>query len=66
MLQSASLKTWQTKFGHYQGAQCYNLLKGKCKGNIVLFYLHCSSDVRKQIDREILPKNTKLTRLVTL
>ena len=63
-LQTASLSKFEAIFGHYQGRLNYNLLHGKCKGSIILFYLHSGSDTQAVIDREMQPKNTKLTRLV--
>ena len=64
-LQTASIDNFIQIFGHYQGRLNYNLLHGKCKGNIIIFYLHSGSDTRNAIDRELLPKNVKLTKLVT-
>ena len=64
-LQTASLKTFQTKFGYYSGQTMYILLhSSKCKGNIVIFYLYLNSEQRKMIDRELLPKNEKLIHTV--
>jgi len=68
-LQTASLKTFQTKFGYYSGQTMFILLhSSKVKGNIVLLYLYCNSDERKQLDRfisgETRKRNVKLVHTV--
>jgi hypothetical protein len=65
-LQTGSLKTFQKDFGHYQGAQYYNLLhSNKCKGNVILLLLHVSgSDANMLLNQTGLPENIKLIRTV--
>ena len=65
-LQTASLVTFRSNFGHYQGAMYYNLLhSNKCKGNIILLLLHVStSEANMLLNQTGLPANVKLIRTV--
>ena len=66
-LQTASLVTFRSNFGHYQGAMYYNLLhSSKCKGNIILLCLHLpTADVNTLLTQTGLPENIKLIRTIT-
>ena len=66
-LQTASLNTFQKRYGHYQGAQYYNLLhSNKCKGNVILLLLHVSgSEANMLLNQTGLPENIKLIRTIT-
>jgi len=65
-LQSSSLRTFQNRYGHYQGAKYFNLLhSAKCKGNLILLCLHLSgSEVTDLLSVAGLPDNVKLIRTI--
>ena len=64
-LQTASLVTFQQKYGHYTGTHFYSVLHGKAKGNIINLCLHLStSDLRTLFSDQERKKNTKLIRTI--
>ena len=66
-MQTGSLRTYQKKYGHYQGAQYYNLLHSKAKGNIINLCLHLpTADIKTLFADQPRKKNTKLIRTVKI
>lgn len=64
-LQTASLASYQAKFGHYQGMHFYSVLHGKAKGNVINLCLHLSTaDLKTLFSDQQKKKNIRLFRTV--